>query len=80
MARIEIDIDDILYDMSDYEKQELVDDLYEDGYIASKDVRSDVDGDLSEWDKGVKKLFGNAWRLSKEDEATILAITNKIVQ
>jgi hypothetical protein len=77
MASIDIDIEDVLYGMSDREKQELVDDLYDDGYIAKKadDAKSTDD----EWNEQVGKLFNNKWRLSKEDEETILKITNKII-
>jgi len=32
MASIDIDIDDILYSLAGYEKQELADQLYDDGY------------------------------------------------
>ena len=76
MARINIEIEDILWDMSDREKQELVDDLYDDGYIAKKSDESKNADD--EWNKQVHKLFNNNWRLSKEDEETILRITNKL--
>jgi hypothetical protein len=76
---IDVDIEDVLWGMSDWEKQELVDDLYDDGYIAKKDPRNGVSVD-SYWDEAVTKLVGNKWRLSKEDEETILAITNKIIQ
>jgi hypothetical protein len=79
MASIDIDIDDILWGMSDYEKQELVDDLYEDGYVAKKDIRSDSDVDYNEFDSAVSKLIGNSWRLSTEDEETILRIANKTI-
>lgn len=78
MARINIEIEDILWDMSDYEKQELVDDLYEDGYVAKKDIRSDDDGDYNEFDSAVSKLLGNGWRLTTEDEALIIQIANKL--
>jgi len=79
MARIEIEIEDILWDMSDYEKQELVDELYADGFVAKNDNLNDRDDDLSDWDLSVKKLLGNSWRLSKEDEQTILEITKKLI-
>jgi hypothetical protein len=78
MISIDIDIDDILNSMMSSEKQELVDELYEDGYVPkqlyplSKDVYTD-------FDEQVMKLIGNNWRLSKEDEETILKIANKIV-
>lgn len=77
MASIDVDIDDILWGMTDREKQELVDDLYEDGYIAKKE--DDAKSTDDEWNEQVGKLFNNRWRLSVEDEATILAITNKII-
>jgi hypothetical protein len=77
MARIDIEIDDIRYSLSSWEKQELVDDLYNDGYVAKKD-KSDKNTD-DEWNEQVNKLFNNKWRLSKEDEKTILRITNKLV-
>ena len=80
MARIEIDIDDILYDMSDYEKQELADELYDDGFVPKQmgGVHPD-DVPTDGFDKEVSKLIGNGWKLTKEDEETILRITNKLV-
>jgi len=78
---IDVSIDDMLWGMSDYDKQELVDELYDEGFVAKSDPRYglDEDGKFNEFDAEVKKLIGNSWRLSKEDEATILAITNKII-
>ena len=78
MASIEFDIDDILNGMMGYEKQELADELYDDGYCP-KQVKEVMDEENDEWDEQIKKLKGNKWRLSKEDEETILRITNKIV-
>jgi hypothetical protein len=80
MASIDVDIDDILYGMTDWERQDLADALYEDGYtpkalnnaIPTREIDSD-------FDEQVLKLIGNSWRLSKEDEETILRITKKIV-
>ena len=80
MASIDIDIDDILWGMSDYEKQELVDDLYEDGYVAKKDPIKGNDSDsLGDFDLAISKLIGNSWRLTTEDEETILRIANKTI-
>ena len=80
MANIDIDIDDIMYSLSSYEKQELVDELYDSGYIPKQisGTLLDTDDD-SDWNIAVNKLKNNQWRLSKEDEETILKITNKIV-
>ena len=77
MASIDIEIDDIMYSLSSREKQELVDELYADGYIAKKDESEKSTDD--EWNEQVHKLFNNKWRLSNEDEETILNITKKII-
>jgi hypothetical protein len=80
MANIDIDIDDIIYGLDGFEKQSLVDELYDDGYVPKqlKGTLAD-DEDADDWDEQVKKLKGNKWRLSKEDEEIILKITNKII-
>jgi hypothetical protein len=80
MASIDIEIDEILYSMSSWEKQELADELYDDGYVPKQmgGVHPD-DALIGEFDTEVTKLIGNSWRLTKEDEETILRIANKIV-
>jgi hypothetical protein len=80
MASIDIDIDDILYSLSSYEKQQLADELYEDGFVPKQmgGVHPD-DVPTGDFDREVHKLIGNSWRLSKEDEETILRITNKLI-
>ena len=78
MASIEFDIDEIVYGLMSWEKQDLIDELYEAGYtptqLEKKQSKSDND-----WDEAVEKLKGNKWRLSKEDEETILKIKDKIL-
>lgn len=79
MASIDIEIDDIISGMTSYEKQELADELYDDGYCPSQIGEHPDDIPTDEFDKEVSKLIGNAWRLTKEDEETILRIANKII-
>lgn len=79
MASINIEIEDILWDMSDYEKQELVDELFDEGFVAKKDIRTDEGSVVGEFDESIFKLLGNGWRLSKEDEQIILQIAKKLV-
>jgi hypothetical protein len=76
---IDVSIDDILWGMTDYDKQELVDELYDDGFVAKQLGEHPDDKLESDFDREVSKLIGNGWRLSKEDEETILKITSKIV-
>lgn len=80
MASIDIDLDDILWGLSSYEKQELADELYDDGYCPKQVGNHPDDEDVDEWDTQIRKLIGNKWRLTTEDEETILRITNKIIQ
>ena len=75
---IDVEYDDIINSMGSYDKQKMVDELYDDGYVA-KQVQQVIDEDLDEWDTAITKLKGNKWRLSKEDEETILRITNKLI-
>lgn len=75
---LDVDIDDVISSMSSYDKQQMVDELYEDGYVA-KQVKQVIDEDLDDWDEAILKLKGNKWRLTKEDEETILRITNKLI-
>jgi hypothetical protein len=80
MASIDIEIDEIIYAMTSWEKQELADELYNDGYVAKKSRGVHPDNEyISNFDEQVGKLIGNSWRLSKEDEQIILRITNKLV-
>jgi len=74
---IDIDIDDIISNMGSYDKQMMVDELYDDGYVAKKNTSERNSDD--EWNEQVNKLFNNKWRLSKEDEETILKITKKLI-
>ena len=78
MASIDIDIDDILDSLAGYEKQELADELYDDGYCPKQIGEHPEDRLETDFDREVSKLIGNAWRLTREDEETILKITNKL--
>ena len=69
---IEVDVDDFLSACSDSEIKELVQALKDDGHLDEGELDND-------FDIAVHKLLGNSWRLSKEDEETILKIANKII-
>jgi len=75
-VNVDVDIDDVISSLSVRELQQLVDELYEDGYVAKKDESPSTD---DAWNDQTSKLFNNRWRLSEEDQKTILQITNKII-
>jgi hypothetical protein len=78
MASIDVDIDDILYGLTSWERQELIDELYDAGYIPT-DLEKKKSKSDDDWDEAVEKLKGNKWRLSNEDTEIILKITSKIL-
>ena len=78
LISVDLDINDIMYSMTSYDKQQMADELYDDGYCP-KQVQQVMDEDLDDWDEAILKLKGNKWRLTKEDEETILRITNKLI-
>jgi hypothetical protein len=69
---IEVDVDDFLSACSDSEIKELVQALKDDGHLDEGELDND-------FDIALRKLAGNSWRLTKEDEEAILKIANKIV-
>lgn len=73
MAYIHVDVDDVLNDMSVREIQDLVDDLYDDGYIPKQVQNKHID-DFSE---ACRKLIGQAWRLTKAEEEFIINISKR---
>ena len=78
LISVDLDINDIMYSMTSYDKQQMADELYDDGYCPTQ-VKQVMDEDLDDWDEAILKLKGNKWRLTKEDEETILRITNKLI-
>lgn len=78
LISVDLDINDIMYSMTSYDKQQMANELYDDGYCP-KQVQQVMDEDLDDWDEAILKLKGNKWRLSKEDEEVILRITNKLI-
>lgn len=80
MAYIDVEVEDTIdisvkkffREMSDSEKEEMRELLG-----VRKQAPPSIDDE--EFDKKVKKLIGNRWRLTVEDEETILKIAEKIV-
>ena len=72
---IEIEVEDFVDDCSDAEIERLVSYLREEGRSI---VVSRTPQDLA-WNSAVDKLIDSNWKLSGEDEQTILKICNKII-
>lgn len=77
---IDVDIDDVLYNLSYREKQKLVEELYDDGFVQTQISRDDSNNNLLDvmWTESVTKLLNNRHMLTSEDEEIIKKISNKI--
>jgi hypothetical protein len=81
MAYIDVDIDDVLYSMSARELQNLVDDLYEDGYIPKKlekqEERKAPSIPEQFYLEAIDKLARNYHQLTSEEEQTIINLAKR---
>ena len=73
---VEVDIDDVLWGMRSSDKQELVNDLYDDGYIP-KQVQKESYKRNDDFSLACEKLIGQSWRLSREEEEFIINISKR---
>ena len=76
---VDIDVDDILWDLDDRDKQYIVDELYEDGFTP-KGMESDnplVSIAESFFNESLDKLKGKWNMLSAEEEQTIINIAKR---
>jgi hypothetical protein len=87
MARIEVDIDvdDIYWDMSRLEKQEMADKLYDDGYVPVE-LKQDLDkmenrtpngASESELDYVLSKIWDNRMFINSNDLEVLIKLAKK---
>ena len=89
-VNVDVDIDDIISDMSRQDRRLFFEAMQENGYI-DEDLKVTTDGGVTlpgkestnflsgDFDIAVGKLIGNSWKLTREDEEIILKIANKVV-
>jgi hypothetical protein len=82
---INVDLDDIYYEMSNWDKEQMAEWLYEEGYCTLDKDDEDNEFYLTNptmldkiWVEDMKKLFHSRMQLSVEDEETIKNIVNKL--
>jgi hypothetical protein len=76
---IDVDMDDILWDLRDSEKQYIVDELYEDGFIPKGMENENLPVSVAEsfFNESLDKLKGKWNILSAEEEQTIINIAKR---
>jgi len=72
---IEIEVEEFVDDCSDSEMEALISYIRSEGYSTG---RLGLPED-NKWNDAVDKLIDSKWKLSSEDEATILRICDKII-
>ena len=85
---INVDLDDVYYEMSNWDKEQMAEWLCDDGYCTlNEDDRDDDEEEFKivnptildkMWVEDMKKLFHSRMQLSVEDEETIKNIVNKL--
>jgi hypothetical protein len=85
---INVDLDDVYYEMSNWDKEQMAEWLCDDGYCTLNEDDRDEDEEefkivnptiLDEmWVDTMRKLFHSRMQLSVEDEETIKNIVNKL--
>lgn len=75
---IDIDIDDFISECNSREIKELIEFLVEDGYLPESILTDTHKAENTNWNQEVQKLIDSKWKLSVDDEQTILNITKKL--
>jgi hypothetical protein len=88
---IDVDIDDILYGMNRWDRRQFFQAMQEDGYISKSCVITN-EGEIKasphieqrviaeskdEFNQALRKLFGNGWRLTLEQEQYIIELAKR---
>lgn len=77
---VDVDIDDVLWSMSDREKQKLVDELYDDGFTPTElEKKLDPPSHAAEFEfnEALNKLKGKWNMLTSEEEQMIIKISKR---
>lgn len=88
---VEVDIIDIIWGMSKYDRREFFDRMQEEGYISKSCVitseggveasthteRKAIAESEDEFNIALNKLFGNGWKLTKEQEEYIINLSKR---
>lgn len=88
---VDVDIDDILYDMSSYDRRRFLEHMQDDEIISkscivTKDGRVEAPvhiernasyNETNEFNQALRKLFGNGWKLTLEQEQYIIELAKR---
>jgi hypothetical protein len=75
---VNVDIDDLLWDLSDREKQYVVDELHADGFLPTEiEKKQNLSASNDDFEESLDKLKGKCYLLTLEEEQTINNIAKR---
>lgn len=88
---VDIDIDDIIWSMSRWDRKEFFQEMQDNGYISKSCVitndgevkapnhieRNVLDESKDEFNQALQKLYGNGWKLTLEQEQYIIELAKR---
>lgn len=88
---VDIDIDDILYEMNRYDRRVFLQHMQDDGIISKSCIitndgevrapshieRNALDESSDEFNNALHKLYNNGWKLTSEEEQYIINISKR---
>jgi len=90
---VDIDIDDIIWDMSTFDRRRFFERMQREGYISEGCIitangevkapahieRNALDNQTSEFNQALDKLYGNGWRMTREEEECIINLGKRFI-
>lgn len=88
---VDVDIDDIIWGMGKWDRKQFFRSMQDDGYISKSCVITDegevkasphieqraISESQDEFNQALRKLFGNGWRLTLEQEQYIIELAKR---
>lgn len=88
---IDVDIDDLIYGMSRYDRRKFFERMQNDGHISEACTityegevkapahieRNAIDNESNEFNQALNKLYGNGWRMTLEQEQYIINLAKR---
>lgn len=90
---IDIDIQDIIWSMSKYDRREFFNEMQDEGYVSKSCIitndgevkapahieRNALNESQDDFNIAIQKLFNNGWRLTSEEEEYIINISKRFI-
>ena len=90
---VDVDIEDIVWGMSRYDRRKFFEHMQKEGHIsevcvityegevkAPAHIEQNIsDNETNEFNQALNKLYGNGWRITKEEEEYIINLSKRFI-